>query len=112
DESADQVPEAEIAEDRGVGGDVPRADPQQTEDEQRDHQRRDPARAADLHRRALVDRLVLLAAGTGFGHERNFTPPYCGTVSARWWAVLAAVVFGIAGFGFAASANTAAGTDL
>ena len=33
-------------------------------------------------------------------------------MSARWWAVLAAVVFGIAGFGFAASANTAAGTDL
>ena len=33
-------------------------------------------------------------------------------MSARWWAVLAAVVFGIAGFGFAASANTAAGTNL
>jgi len=33
-------------------------------------------------------------------------------VSVRWWAVLAAVVFGIAGFGFAASAHTAAGTNL
>ena len=30
----------------------------------------------------------------------------------RWWAVLAAAVFGIAGFLFAASANTAAGTNL
>lgn len=33
-------------------------------------------------------------------------------MSVRWWAVLAAVVFGAAGFLFAASANTAAGTDL
>ena len=30
----------------------------------------------------------------------------------RWWAVVAAAVFGVAGFLFAASANTAAGTNL
>ncbi len=30
----------------------------------------------------------------------------------RWWGLLAAVVFGLAGFLFAASANTAAGTNL
>lgn len=30
----------------------------------------------------------------------------------RWWAVFAAVVFGVAGWLFAASANTAAGTNL
>jgi uncharacterized protein YlxW (UPF0749 family) len=33
-------------------------------------------------------------------------------VNKRWWAVAAATVFGIAGFLFAASANTAAGTNL
>ncbi|MFN8183761.1 MAG: hypothetical protein U0R23_05000, partial [Candidatus Nanopelagicales bacterium] len=33
-------------------------------------------------------------------------------MTVRWWAVLAAVVFGIAGFVFAASAQTAAGTNL
>ena len=33
-------------------------------------------------------------------------------MTVRWWSVLGAVAFGAVGFIFAASANTAAGTDL